>query len=169
MAAPETGTPARPHRAVPPHRPLAAVGLAGTALLAAVLVALLPDIARADDGAALLGRWRTEREGGVVEIHRCGNALCGRVVDGTRLRANPDLRDQRNPSTGLRSRKVMGLRVLDGFTGGPDRWKGGPLYDPETGDGARSGTLTLVDRDTLKVQGCLAMFLCRTQTWRRAR
>ncbi|MDT8759399.1 DUF2147 domain-containing protein [Sphingomonas psychrotolerans] len=118
---------------------------------------------------ALIGRWHTEREGGVVEIHRCGQALCGRVVDGARLRTNPDQRDVRNPDPAQRSRKVLGARVLNGFTGGPDRWKGGPLYDPETGNRAASGTLTLVTPDVLKVQGCIAMFLCKTQTWRRAR
>lgn len=118
---------------------------------------------------ALLGRWHTEREGGVVEIHRCGQALCGRVVDGTRLRANPDQRDVRNPDRTQRDRKVLGARVLSGFAGGPDKWKGGPLYDPETGNRAGSGTLTLVNPDTLKVQGCIAMLLCKTQTWRRAR
>lgn len=120
-------------------------------------------------GRAVTGRWHTEREGGVVEIHHCGPALCGRVVDGTRLRSNPDQRDVRNPDRALRGRKVLGARVLSGFTGGPTRWKGGPLYDPETGNQAGSGTLTLVDADTLKVQGCIAMMLCRTQTWRRVR
>lgn len=118
---------------------------------------------------ALVGRWHTEREGGVVEIHRCGSALCGRVVDGTRLRANPNQRDVRNPDPALRGRKVLGARVLEDFRGGPSKWKGGPLYDPETGNKAGSGTLTLADANTLKVQGCLAMFLCKTQTWRRVR
>lgn len=118
---------------------------------------------------ALIGRWHTEREGGVVEIHRCGPALCGRVVDGARLRANPDQRDVRNPDAAQRGRKVLGARVLSAFSGGPGKWKGGPLYDPETGNRAGSGTLTLVNPDTLKVQGCIASFLCKTQTWRRAR
>lgn len=120
-------------------------------------------------GDAIVGRWHTERRGGVVEIHRCGAALCGRVVDGAPLRANPDQRDVHNPDRSLRDRRVMGLRVLSGFTGGPSEWKGGPLYDPDSGDGAPKGTLRLVDRNTLQVKGCLALFLCRTQTWRRAR
>lgn len=118
---------------------------------------------------AIIGRWNTQKQGGVVEIHRCGQALCGRVVDGAPLRTNPDQRDIRNPDKALRDRRVMHLRVLHGFTGGPREWKGGPLYDPETGDGAKSGKLTLVDANTLKVKGCLMAFLCRTQTWTRAR
>jgi uncharacterized protein (DUF2147 family) len=145
------------------RRAVAAAAVLGFALSAAAASA-----AQAGN-KALIGRWHTEREGGVVEIHRCGHALCGRVVDGARLRANPDQRDVRNPDPAQRSRKVLGARVLNGFAGGPGKWKGGPLYDPETGNLAGSGTLTLVGPDTLKVQGCIAMFLCKTQTWRRAR
>lgn len=153
----------------------ALVGRAKPAALAALLVlmpaltaATLPD-AQSDGNRTLIGRWHTERKDGIVEIHACGESLCGRVIDGAPLRANRDQRDIRNPDPALRGRKVMGMRVLNGFSGGPARWKGGPLYDPETGNRASSGTLTLVDPNTLKVQGCVAMFLCRTQTWRRAR
>lgn len=135
-------------------------------ILAALLI---PSRLPAAGEEAVIGRWNTQKQGGVVEIHRCGQALCGRVVDGAPLRANPDQRDIRNPDKALRGRKVMGLRVLNGFAGGPGEWKGGPLYDPETGDGAKSGSLKLADANTLKVKGCIASFLCRTQTWTRVR
>lgn len=147
-----------------PHRLASLVALSLLAAICAGSVA-----AQTDGDAALIGRWHTERKDGMVEIHRCGAALCARVIDGAPLRSNPDQRDVHNPDASLRGRKVKGLRILEGFSGGPKRWKGGPLYDPETGDRAGSGTLTLIDRDTLGVQGCIALFLCRTQTWRRAR
>lgn len=140
---------------------------AGAAVLALVLGGAAPGAWPEDK--ALLGRWHTEREGGIVDVQRCGALLCGRVVDGTRLRANPGQRDVRNPDRSLRGRKVLGAIVLNGFAGGPTEWRGGSLYDPETGNAASSGTLTLVDSDTLKVRGCIALFLCKTQTWRRAR
>lgn len=119
--------------------------------------------------AAVIGMWRTQERGGVIRIGRCGGALCGHVVDGAPLRANPDQRDVHNPDRALRARRVMGLQVLSGFIGGPKTWRGGPLYDPNSGDGARMGYLTLVNRDTLKVKGCIAPLLCRTQTWTRLR
>lgn len=119
--------------------------------------------------AAIVGMWRTQERGGVIRIARCGAALCGHVIDGAPLRANPDQRDVHNPDKTLRGRRVMGLQVLSGFTGGPTTWRGGPLYDPNSGDGARTGYLTLVDRNTLKVKGCIAPLLCRTQTWTRLR
>lgn len=116
----------------------------------------------------LLGRWRTAAQGGVVEIHRCGAALCGRVVDAAPLRRNPDQTDVRNHDPALRTRPLRGLRVLDGFTGGPTTWTGGPLYDPDSGQRAGRGSLTLVERDRLSVRGCIAPLLCRTQTWTRS-
>ncbi|WP_312598086.1 DUF2147 domain-containing protein [Brevundimonas sp.] len=115
----------------------------------------------------LLGRWRTASQGGVVEIHACGAALCGRVVDAAPLRRNPDQTDVRNRDPSLRTRPLRGLRVLEGFVGGPRSWTGGPLYDPDSGQRAGRGTLTLVERDRLSVRGCVAAMLCRTQTWTR--
>ncbi|HEY0596511.1 DUF2147 domain-containing protein, partial [Sphingopyxis sp.] len=94
-------------------------------------------------------------------------ALCGKIVDATRLRANPDQRDVRNSDPKLRQRKLKGLVVLNGFTGGPLQWKGGPVYDPETGDGAPKGELKLLPNGKLELKGCVAIF-CRTKVWTRA-
>ena len=117
--------------------------------------------------ADITGIWATGSEGGRVEIYRCGKALCGKVVDAKRLRANPDLRDVRNSDPELRQRKLKGLVVLNGFTGGPTEWKGGPVYDPETGDGAAKGQLKLLPNGKLELKGCIAFF-CRTKIWTRA-
>jgi hypothetical protein len=143
----------------------AALTLAGGVLTGAVMAAAP---ASAQDNP-LLGRWRTAAQGGVVEIHRCGAALCGRVVDAAPLRRNPDQTDVRNRDPDLRSRPLRGLRVLDGFTGGPTTWSGGPLYDPDSGQRAARGTLTLMEGGRLAVRGCIAPLLCRTQTWTRLR
>lgn len=116
--------------------------------------------------ADITGIWATGTEGGRVEIYRCGKALCGRIIDASRLRANPDLRDIRNSDAKLRQRKLKGLVVLNGFTGGPREWKGGPVYDPETGDGAPSGQLKLLANGKLELKGCVAFF-CRTKLWSR--
>lgn len=116
----------------------------------------------------ITGVWHTGSEGGKVEIYRCGKAFCGKVVDAARLRANPDLRDVRNTNADMRSRKLKGLVVLQGFTGGPREWRGGPVYDPESGDGAKSGRLILLTDGRLQVKGCVAVF-CRTKTWTRAK
>lgn len=136
-------------------------------MLGLLLAASAP--AAAADGSRLLGVWATGSEGGRVEIYRCGEALCGKIVDATRLRANPDLRDVRNPDKSLRDRKLKGLVVLRGFTGGPAEWQGGPVYDPESGDGAAKGYLTLRRDGKLEVKGCKAAIFCRTKVWTRLR
>lgn len=115
----------------------------------------------------ITGLWNTGSEGGRVEIYRCGDAYCGKVVDAARLRVDPDLRDVRNSDPALRSRKLKGLVVLRNFTGGPRKWSGGPVYDPESGDGANSGYLELLPNGKLKVQGCIAVF-CRSKVWSRS-
>ena len=140
-----------------------------TALLALMLAGFgaASAASQSASGEALFGLWRTDNEYGAVEMFACGDAVCGRVVDGAALRADPEQRDIHNPEPALRERRVKGLVVLENFTGGPRKWSGGPLYDPKTGDGAKRGRLILEDAETLKVQGCIAAFLCRTQVWTR--
>lgn len=131
---------------------------------AAAALLAVPGAASAAD---LTGIWSTGSEGGRVEIYRCGTALCGKVIDAARLRGNPDLRDVRNSDPKLRGRRIKGLVVLKGFTGGPVEWKGGPVYDPESGDGASRGYLKLLANGKLELKGCVA-FICRTKIWTRA-
>ena len=138
-----------------------------SALLAAAFLAL-PGVSAAN-APGILGVWATGSEGGRVEIYRCGKALCGKIVDAARLRDNPDLRDVRNPDPSLRNRRLKGLVVLRNFTGGPTKWQGGPVYDPESGDGANKAYLTLRDDGKLEVKGCKAAIFCRTKVWTRAR
>lgn len=114
-----------------------------------------------------IGLWATPTQGGRVEIYRCGDALCGRVVDAARLRADPDLRDVHNSDPRLRDRRLKGLVVLRDFHGGPAQWQGGAVYDPETGDGASQGYMRLLPDGRLEIKGCIA-FLCRTKIWTRA-
>ncbi|WOK36758.1 DUF2147 domain-containing protein [Sphingomonas sp. C3-2] len=137
------------------------------ALSALVLSPLLLASAPAKD--PLLGKWQSQERGGVTAFERCGDAICGRVIDGDSLRANPDLRDVKNGNASLRSRKVKGMIVLHNFKGGPKQWKGGPLYDPERGMGVQSGTITLVDQNTIKVTGCFGGFICQSEVMSRVR
>lgn len=117
----------------------------------------------------ITGLWSTGSQGGQIELYRCGSAVCGKIVNAAPLRANPDQRDVKNSDKGLRDRRLKGLVVLQGFEGGPEEWKGGPLYDPETGQGAPKGTLTLRADGKLEVKGCKGAIFCRTKVWTRAR
>jgi len=115
----------------------------------------------------IFGLWATEKNNGRVLIEPCGAEICGRVVDGNQLRANPDQTDVNNPDPGKRARRVKGVLILEGYGGGPPRWSGGSVYDPQTGDETHDSTLTLTSPNTLEVEGCRLIF-CRSETWTRA-
>jgi uncharacterized protein (DUF2147 family) len=141
--------------------------LLATVAVAAASIAMAVTAPKGD--SAIIGVWATGSQGGRVELYPCGAAVCGKVADAAPLRADPDHRDTKNPDRKLRDRRLKGLVVLHAFQGGPIRWSGGPLYDPETGDGAPTGTLTLRGDGKLEVKGCKAAIFCRTKVWTRAR
>jgi len=141
---------------------------------ALILIAAAGTAASAQPGEgngarSITGLWATGSQGGRVKLYHCGSAICGKVDDAAPLRANPDQRDVNNPDRTLRDRRLKGLVVLYGFEGGPREWKGGPVYDPETGDGAAKGYLTLRGDGKLEVKGCKAAIFCRTKVWTRVR
>ena len=117
---------------------------------------------------AAVGRWRTETRNGIVEVDRCGASICGRLVSSDGLRTNPDMRDINNKDADLRSRKLLNLQVLGGFTRGDGEWTGGTIYNGEDG-GTYKATVTPIDADHLKVKGCIIWPLCKSQTWTRIR
>lgn len=117
---------------------------------------------------AAIGRWKTGRLNGVVEIQRCGPSICGRIVTSDALRANPTMKDARNADTALRNRTLRGMPILGGFTADGDGWSGGTIYNPEDGKTYKA-KVTPAGGDTLKVRGCVFVPLCKTQTWTRLR
>lgn len=136
-----------------------------TAAIAALTVAASATAALAGD---VTGVWATSSDNGKVQISRCGQAICGRLIDADQIRANPNQTDQYNKNKVLRSRKIKGVLLFEDYAGGPAEWKGGAIYDPKTGDTGRSGKLRLVSDDRLEVKGCLGP-ICRTQHWKRVK
>ncbi len=118
--------------------------------------------------ASPLGLWRTADQGGLVQLFACGAGLCGRIAGGPGLDAHPEARDAQNKDPALRTRLLKGLVFLTGFAGGPAAWSGGQIYRP--GNGATySGSIALVDADTLRLTGCIVRPFCQTQTWHRVK
>jgi uncharacterized protein (DUF2147 family) len=110
------------------------------------------------------GRWLTDSKDGIVRIGRCGNALCGRLVETLTPIEGPPV-DRNNPDPALRDRPIIGLPVLTGFRPDGTVWAG-TAYDPKVGKSYRT-TLERIAPDTLKVRGCVAIF-CRSVLWTRA-
>ena len=128
---------------------------------AALAIAIAPAFA-ADP---ISGQWVTQDKEAVVTISNCGNSVCGKI---TRFLVPPpggaDQRDIHNPDKSLRSRKLMGLSVLSGFSEDGDQWRG-EIYDPKTGKTYRS-VIQRKGANKLEVKGCVAIF-CQTQVWTR--
>jgi uncharacterized protein (DUF2147 family) len=91
----------------------------------------------------VIGPWNTDGDSSSVEIYRCGEKLCGKVVG----LKNPNYVtsangpvgtpkvDRKNPDPALRNRPIIGLQVIEGLTStGDNRWENGSCYDPESGN-----------------------------------
>lgn len=125
-------------------------------------------LAGAASAADITGLWATPSDNGRVQIYKCGDGLCGKLVDADQIRANPDQTDYYNKNKAQRGRKVKGLVLFSGYKGGPTDWAGGQIYDPRTGDTGRSGKIKVVSADQIDVKGCLGP-ICRTQHWKRVK
>jgi uncharacterized protein (DUF2147 family) len=117
------------------------------------------------------GFWQAASGGAVIEVHSCGDALCGRVVDSADLRINPYLTDDTNKDPTLRGRPVKGMDILQGFKpqgvkGGQRIWTDGLIYNPADGR-VYHAEVKLIAPDRLKVTGCVLFPLCGSQVWRK--
>ncbi|HEY5411153.1 MAG TPA: DUF2147 domain-containing protein [Caulobacteraceae bacterium] len=112
------------------------------------------------------GVWLSPSRSAHVQISHCGSALCGKVISASQPHTNPDFLDVHNKDPALRSRRVIGVTLLEGFTGGPTEWAGGHVYNPGDGN-TYSGKLTLIDDNHLKLTGCALWVLCKSQVWTR--
>lgn len=136
-----------------------------TTMIAAAALALLATPAFAAD---VTGVWQTPTNGGQVEIARCGNSLCGKLLSSNHIRENPALKDVKNKDESQRVRTLKNLQMLYDFTGGPTKWTGGKVYNPDDG-GTYAGTIELIGDNQLKLKGCIVAPFCKTQVWTRLR
>jgi uncharacterized protein (DUF2147 family) len=118
--------------------------------------------------AEVFGVWAIPSHEAHVEIERCGQAICGRLIGSTGLTANPALTDAKNHDPALRGRPLMGALILTDFSGGPQKWQGGKIYNPDNGE-AFPATIELASPNTLKLTACLVAPFCKTQLWVRLR
>lgn len=118
---------------------------------------------------AILGEWYTEEERSVVEISRCGDLYCGKIIwlKYPKDEFGNDKVDTKNPDESLRNRPLLGLEILKNFRHkGSNEWEGGKIYDPKNGK-TYSCKMTL-EGDTLKVRGYVGVSLIgRTTIWTR--
>jgi len=111
------------------------------------------------------GDWLTADRTAIVRIGPCGAHLCGVVLGILAKGPNVPRTDLHNPDNALRSRPLVGLPVLTGFSRDGAQWTGGRAYDAKTGRTYKA-KLTSNRDGSLTVTGCI-LFLCKSQRWAR--
>lgn len=122
---------------------------------------------KADD---ILDVWMTGgKEPAKIQIFKSGEKYYGKIIWLKNPTENGKQRtDVNNPEQAKRNSPIVGLVILTGFRfDGDDEWKGGDIYDPESGK-TYSSYMYLKDNNTLKVRGYVGVSLFgRTETWTR--
>ena len=141
----------------------------------ALLLLLAAPLPAAADPDAIVGRWRTEptdKGYAHVEVTRRDGHFEGRIVwlsepdfpPGDRDAGRPKA-DRLNPDPRLRGQPILGLSLMRGFRYDDGVWKGGRIYDPETGK-TYKGVIRLGDDGRLKLRGYIGISLIgRTTVW----
>ncbi|MBF0506429.1 MAG: DUF2147 domain-containing protein [Nitrospirae bacterium] len=131
----------------------------------------------AAEGDGIVGVWVTEHRDARIEVFNCVDKYCGKIVwmdepnytaGDTEGKPGERKLDVRNPDPALRKRVILGMQILWDFSyAGDNRWTGGKVYDPETGN-TYSARLSLSARNRLHLRGyVLIPLLGRTSTWTR--
>lgn len=118
------------------------------------------------------GKWLNESKTQIVEIAEVNGVFFGKLVW---MQDSLDTygeykRDVMNGNAKWRSRKLLGIKVLDKFKWDGNKWDGGEIYNPESGSTYNS-VIRLSDNGTLLVKGYwwFLGFLGKTKEWIRVK
>ncbi|KAB2850940.1 MAG: DUF2147 domain-containing protein [Hyphomicrobiaceae bacterium] len=128
------------------------------AIIALVLALAGPGLSAGPD--SIIGIWDRPAMGTRVQIHRCGDKLCGKII---RL-LDHSQRDINNADPRLRLRLLVGVPMFMGLAHSAGAWRG-KLYLPEDGKTYKVKIFVL-NSDKITVRSCAFMhFFCTTETW----
>ena len=142
-----------------------------------VLAAMAAGMSIAGGQDDILGTWYNGEKDAQIEIFRCGEDYCGKIVwlkdpnypEGSKDGApgTPKI-DHHNPDPARHKDPILGLQIVHGFRyAGDGRWTDGKVYDPKNGK-TYSGKMTLRLPQQLDLRGYIGISLIgRTTTWTR--
>ncbi|GAB2942519.1 hypothetical protein GCM10027048_03910 [Hymenobacter coalescens] len=145
-------------------------------LLFSLLLLAAPSLSAQTPASATampLGVWVDEQGETQVEFFRCGEQLCGRIVQrlhATDAEGHPRL-DQHNPDPKRRNQPQVGLTIIQDlrYNAAESRWDGGQIYDPDNGR-TYSCYVKPLASDRMEVKGYIGFALVgRAQVWKRVR
>jgi len=130
----------------------------GIKLAAGIIISGVMSMGMAQ-AAGIDGVWKTEK-GWKVKIYKCGSSRCGKVVGGTKAK------DVHNPNKALRSRRMVGVRMVWGMKKSGSGYAG-KLYNPNDGK-TYTGKIAVKSASAIKLSGCVfGGLICKGQTWRK--
>jgi len=133
--------------------------LLGAAALSMCAITFAGSALAGDKADQVLGTWLRPKQGWHVEFAMCENApdkLCGTVISGEGV----DKKTQ-GPVVGVKM-----LFDLDKNKKGT-KWQG-RMYDPK-GGGTYSGSVKILKDGRVKMSGCMAKVMCRSEKWKRVK
>jgi uncharacterized protein (DUF2147 family) len=122
----------------------------------------------ADD---ITGVWLTKDKKARVEIYKEENqTYSGKIIwlrDPIDTTTGKPKVDKNNPEDELKTRPLLGLKMLHDFVFDTDEWEDGNIYDPNKGS-TYSSYMQLVNIDSLRLRGYIGFsFIGRTSYWTR--
>ena len=110
-----------------------------------------------DKADEVLGVWLRPKQGWHVEFAMCADAptkLCGTVISG-------------EGTDKVTQGPVVGVKMLFDMDKNKkgSKWKG-RMYDPK-GGGTYSGSVKILKDGRVKMSGCMAKVMCRSEKWTR--
>lgn len=142
-------------------------------LIALILITFvsISSISAQNKPDAIVGKWITEKGNCIVEVYKDKNQYKGKVLwfDVKNKKPMDQWTDEKNPNAALRSRKLVGLEILDNLKYDPssNEWVDGQIYDATTGKKWDS-VVWLTNNKQLKVKGYWVFkFLSQTRTFKR--
>jgi len=138
---------------------------------------LFVSLAIAADEDRILGLWNTPENDCQIDIFKYGDKYGGRIAwlkepyypadDDGGMPGSPIV-DRRNPNPHFRTRPLIGLQIMEGFTYiGKSVWAKGTIYSPRVGKNYKC-QMTLPAPNHLEVRGFIGIpLLGGTSIWTR--
>lgn len=139
------------------------------------LSCLAASVAHAAEADDIVGIWYTDGQESKVEIFKCGDHYCGKIIwleeavypADDAMAGEPKI-DRENPEEALQQQPIMGLQIMQGFQFVDGEWTEGKIYDPEKGKTYSSYMQLKSKGQKLKVRGFVGVsVLGRTTYWTR--
>ena len=112
----------------------------------------------------VIGRWYTEHRAGIVEVYVENGILNGKLIslaEPVDENGQPK-KDVKNKDKALRNRPLTGVFILKDLKQDGNEWKGGKVYDPESGN--TYNCTVKPEKGMLNVRGSIGPF-GRTTKW----